>query len=573
MEALTADEAAVFSETGVTTLAYGSDVSPQNSPTDWHDRSGNPTPIPAEVLAHPLLQEDAWIALRDSGRPPLDASEMVTTYQSRVEFLVGAWMLDYLIAPRLGGLLNNLKRAPQMLREADVIAAGKRRNAVLMPRRSSKTTTLWCILVGRCYMRPVYMCGYTMLTLAKKAEERFNLDVRDPITRRWPIKQNGLSGPVKIEDGKGGKGLAFPNGSKLAILAPKGDDVRSGAYDVLVLDEGGEPEPEDWDDVVGAVVPSFDTREDSQLIYAGTGGKYRTGSHFWKTLHDPKAGRIRYGVPDDQDPTELDSWEAGAGALIERLHPGLDGLTTIDIIRDNFPELGADRFALEYLGHFGNEHGNSTMISASGWAKGLQPGDPPEGITNASLAVAVHPFGHWSSIVVAWHVTGPTDLAAAAWELDGATVSEPHVAFKLVHHQRGVEGIERELLRLARRLKAPIVYDFGTTQSRAAVDRLMARAFPRPEAVAKQLGDAKVAAAQLVTSLESGTVWHWAQGPLDKAATIAVRQSMGQGFLIRGPRGDETADVTPLEAAALALDALPDRPVQSVSPDDAIQWN
>lgn len=575
MEPLT--DQPVFLESAATTHANGSEESPQVPHTeairDWIDHDGKPTPLPDAIANHPLLIEANWVALRDRGRNPLDQSELVTTYQSRAEFLVGVWMLNLTVKPQYGGLLGSLDKAPQMLREVDVIGAGKRRNAVLMPRRSSKTTTLWCILVGRCYMRPMHMAGYTMLTLAKKAEERFELDVRNPIQRQWRVKVRGLNGPVKINDGKGGKGLSFPNGSELAVLAPKGDDIRSGAYDTMVMDEGGEPEPEDWDDIVGAVVPSFDTREGSQLIYAGTGGKYRTGSHFWKTLHDPKAGRIRYGVPDDQSPTELDSWEAGAGALIEKLHPGLDGLTTLDIIRDNFPDLGAERFALEYLGHFGDEHGNSTLLSVAAWKRGLQSGEPPEGITNASLAVAVHPYGHWASIAVAWHVTGPADLVDAAMELDGATITEPRVGLKLVHHQRGVDGIERELLRLSRRLNTPIVFDFGTSQTRAAVERLTARAVPKPEVTPYQLGDAKVAAAQLVRDLESGAVWHWAQGPADKAATIAIRQSMGQGFLIRGPKGDETADVTPLEAFALALAALPDRPVQALNPADVFEWD
>lgn len=571
MESLT--EPGVFLDRGVTTLAYGSEESPRESPIEWIDHDGKPTPLPDAVANHPLLIEANWIELRDRGRDPLDQSELVTTYQSRAEFLVGVWMLDLTVKPMHGGLLGSLIKAPQMLRAVDVLAAGKRRNAFLMPRRSSKTTTLWCVLIGRCYMRPMHMAGYTMLTLAKKGEKRFDIDVRDPIQRKWRVKVRGLNGPVKIEDGKGGKGLAFPNGSLLSVLTPKGDDIRSGAYDTLVMDEGGEPEVEMWQDIVSAVVPTFDTREGSQLIYAGTGGQYRTGSHFWKTLHDDKAGRIRYGVPDDQDPSELDSWEAGAGALIEGLHPGLDGLTTLDVIHDNFPELGADAFAREYLNHFGDESGNAVLLTVKAWEKGRQKGPVPEGIASASIAVAIHPFGHWASIAVAWHVVGPIDLAAAAWELDGATMTEPRVGVKLIHHQRGVDGIERELLRAARRLGTPIVYDHGTSQTRAAVERLLARAHPKPLVTPYQLGDAKVAHAQLVRDVESGAVWHWEQAPLDKAATIAVAANYGQGFLIRGPKAEQTADVTPLEAVALALHALPDRPVQPLNPAEAFEWD
>lgn len=561
MEAVT--ETPVFFEAEPARRTSLNGVSPQE-PQDWDG-----TELPTDVAAHPLLDEAVWVALRDSGRPSLDASDMLTSYQSRAEFLVGAWIIDKIVPPRLGGsLLGNLQ--PQMLRAVDVLAVEVLRNAVLMPRRSSKTTTIWCVLLGRCWMRPQHMTAYTMLTLAKKAEERFALDVRDPIRRKW---RDVKTRPVKLMDGKGGKGIEFDNGSRLSILAPKGEDVRSGAYDTLVLDEAGEAEPEDWDDVVAAVIPSFDTRPGAQLILAGTGGKYRTGSYFWKTLHDETAGRLRYGVPDDIDADLLESWSAGAGRLIEDLHPGLDGLTTLDRIEANFPDLGATLFSREYLGHFGDEHGTSTLFSATGWQKGMQPGEPPEGITDAALALAIHPHGLWVSIAVAWHVTAPTDLATAAWELDGATVSDPHRGFKLVHHQRGVEGIEEILLSFARRLNAPIVYDHGASQTRAAIERLSARAYPRPEVTPYQFGDAKVAAAQLVAAIESGSVWHWAQAPIEKAAAIAVRRAVGQGFLIGLPKGDEGADVTPLDAVALALDALPDRPAQSLTPADAIQWN
>jgi hypothetical protein len=538
-------------------------------PADWDG-----TPVPDEVLAHPLIHEAAWVELRDSGRHPLDCAELVTSYQARVEFLVGAWVLDKVVPRRLGGsLLGNLQ--PQMLITCDVLAAERFRNAILEPRRSAKTTSLWCVAVGRCWMRPQYMVGYTMLTLAKKAEQRFEKDVRDPILMKWRDKN---ARPLKILDGKGGKGLAFTNFSQLDILAPKGDDVRSGAYDLLIMDEAGEAEPDVWEDIVAAVVPSFDTRVDedgrgAQLVFAGTGGKYRTGSYFWKTLHDPDAGRLRYGVPDDIDPTTLAFWDI-VGPLIDELHPGLDGLTNLARIESNFNDLGWEKFALEYLGHFGDETGTQTAISTAAWRKGKQDGPVPEGITTGTLAVSVHPFGNWASVAVAWHYTPPADLATLAWALDGEAPDEPHgIGVKLIHHQRGVDGLERIILATARRLGTPVIYDHGTSQSRAVVERMMKRARPKPATTTYQLQDVKVAHSQLIVGLEHGDIIHWAQAPLDKAAESVVRQSMGQGFLIRAPKGDDNADATPFEAIALAVDALPDRPTGTVTADAVIEFN
>lgn len=550
-----------FFETAVSPPPTGSLLSPR----DWDG-----TTLPDAVLAHELLDEAAWVAYRDAGRPPFERTALVTSYQSRAEFLVGAWLIDKVVPPQLGGsLLTNLQ--PQMLAEVDTLAAGAFRNAVLMPRRSSKTTTLWCVLLGRCYMRPMHQAGYTMLTLAKKADKRFELDVRDPISRKWRdkrVRENEHG--VKLKDGKGGKGVAFENGSNLDILAPKGDEVRSGAYDTLVLDEAGEAEPDEWADIVSSVIPAFDTRPGAQIILAGTAGRYRTGSYFWKTLHDPDAGRIRYGVPDDVDPALLEDWDT-VGPLIDKLHPGLDGLTTLDRIAGGFEDLGAALFAAEYLGHFGDEGGNATAISNRAWTSTRQAGPVPEGVTSGALALAVHPKALYASVVVAWHITGPADLAEAAWDLDGIAANKPRVGIKLLHHQRGVQGIERVLILASRALGAPIVYDKGTSSSVAVIDRLLTIARPRPRVEERLFAQVKVAHAQLVAGIEHGDIWHWQQKQLDTAAEIGVVHAMGQGYLIRAPKGDEH-DITPIEAAALAYDALPARPATKFDPLTAVEF-
>lgn len=532
---------------------------PPLSPLEWVG-----TNLPDEVAAHPLLDESAWVEFRDTGRDPLDCSTLVTTYQARAEFLVGCWVIKHVVPERfgIGTLIENLQ--PQMLREVDVLAAEIKHNAILMPRRSSKTTTLWAVGIGRCWMRPAYMVGYTMLTLAKKAEKRFELDVRDPIAIHWRDPRHR---PVKLRDGKGSKGIDFPNGSKLDVLAPKGEEVRSGAYDTMIIDESGEADPHLWADVVAAVLPSFDTRPRAQAILAGTAAKYRTGSHFWKTLHNPNAGRLRYGVPDDQDPTELANWDT-AGPLIEAIHPGLDGLTDMEAMRDNFDGLGWELFAVEYFGHFGDEHATSTAITAAAWKNGRQEGPVPDGIRAGSLAVAVSPDGGYASVAVAWHVTGSRDLAAAAWELDGL-VERPRRGVKLIHATPA--GIERALILAARTLRTPIVYDHGNSATRALVERVLKRARPRPVVMPKQLSDVRVAHAQLITDLETGDVWHWEQAPLDRAAAGAVLRVVGEGALIRSPHG-EALNVTPLDAVALALDALPATPHTGLTPDTITDW-
>ena len=541
-----------------TTAASASEI----PPLDWAGEQ-----LPEAVRDHPLLDAAAWDAKRDEGRRPLDESALVGNFQSRAEFLVGAWIINEIVPQRIvpGGLLANLQ--PQMLRTADIIGtgaaidelidedgAGSFLNAILEPRRSAKTTTLWCILLGRCWMRAVYMAGYTMLTTAKKAGERFKLDVRDPIMRKWRDKN---SRPVKLMESNGSLGVEFPNGSKLAILSPNGDDVRSGAYDVLVLDEGGEAEPDMWDDIVGAVVPSFDTRPGAQLVYAGTGGKYRDGSHFWATLHDLTAGRIRYGVPDDIEDSDIQTWDQ-ARAIIEALHPGLDGLTNMAKIAKNFPILGPQRFGMEYLGHFGRAAGNDVVLGSE-WGATLQGGAVPEGVTPLALAFAVHPSGLWTSVAVAWYMADEGgDLARSAWAMDGDTeAAPPRVAFKLVHHQEGNAGMPAVLWRLWKQTRLPIIHD-DSPQEKEIIQQLNRQARPRPQVTMLRFAEKKVGTTKLINGLKHGTALHWAQEPLDTAAAGAVRRLSAGAVLFGAPATNPEFDVTPLEAAAAAIYKLPD---------------
>jgi hypothetical protein len=442
-----------------------------------------------------------------------------------------------------------------MLREADILNAGHKHNAVLEPRRSSKTTSLWCVLLGRCYLRPVHMAGFSMLTTAKKTTERFRLDVFGPISRQWPDPK---SRPVKLINSNGFERVEFSNGSVLAILSPEGDAIRSGAYDTLVLDEGGEADPDKWADVIASVLPSFDTRgPGAQLIVAGTGGHYREGSFFWKVLHNDKAGRLRYGVHDDIEESQLQTWET-VEALIDRIHPGLDGLTTHEIIEDNFYGLGWELFAREYLGHFGHDASASTAIPHRTWAHTLELGDVPTGIKPGALAFAIHPGGLWASVAVAWHLDDlPADLAAAAWALDGEEDTRPpQVGFKIIHHQAGNDRLPEVLYRLVKETRLPIVHD-DQPQEKAVMQELMARARPRPRAQLARFGDKGVAHTKLLNGLKHKRLVHWAQEPLDKAARIAVTRMAGKTRLLGIPDTDATADTTPLEAAALAIHYLP----------------
>ena len=505
--------------------------------------------IPAEVLAHLLLEESAWVEFRDSGIVPLVETELVTTAASRLEFLVGAWLLDRTVKD--GGLLANVK--PQMLRVVDVLAAGRLLNGVIEPRRSSKTTTLFCILLGRCYVRPVHMAGFTLATTQKKAAERYRLDVYGPIVRQWPDES---ARPVKLYKGNGTERVEFDNGSVLAVLSPDGEAFRSGAYDTLLVDEGGEASTDMGDDIQSAVLPAFDTRPDGQFIVAGTAAKFRDGNILWDTLNDSVAGVLRFTVPDTVDPEELEAWEpdeehprARVRELIEGMHPGVGTLTTLERIALNYRKLGIERFGHEYLGLFGMEGANQSLIPAPQYEAALLQEAMPSMPKLFTLAVAVHPDRAWASVGVAWKRD------------DG------HVLVGLLHHQDGVKGFAQKVLSLARKLKVPVIYDDGSTATAVEIE-FLARATPRPQLSKMVTGDVRRSATKVLKRFEEGTIHHYGQTQLDDAARVAVKRPIGNagGFGFGRPKDAPGVDITPLEAIALAVHVLDDeQPKQKIA--------
>ncbi|APH44881.1 hypothetical protein BMW26_07860 [Microbacterium sp. 1.5R] len=492
------------------------------------------TALPDEVTNHPLREESEWLAKRDSGIAPLYQSELTTTQQSRDEFLVGAWLL---------GILATVH--PQMLRIADMLNGGALMNAVIMPRRSAKTTTLFCILLGRCYLRPVHFAAFTLLTTQKKSSERYRLDVYGPIARRWPEDD---ARPVKLIRSNGSERVEFPNGSVLSVLSPDGDAVRSGAYDTLLLDEAGESSPERWEDIIGAVIPAFDTRPEGQLILAGTAGDYRDGSEFWKTLHDERAGRVAYMLADDTDPEELEAWvpdadhpRARARELTLAMHPGIGTLTTLDRIENSYERLGVKKYTREYFNLFGAEGSNTALIPQPLWLASALP-DWTEAPKVSALCIFVHPDADWASMVQAWK------------DKDGRT----HVA--VLHHQDSVKGFAKQVIQTARKLGRAVTYDSYSPATENVMKELRT-ASPRVSERPMLFADVKRASVHFMTLLREDKLRHYSQAPLDSAVEIAVKRQMGNtnSWAFGRPKGaPDSTDITPIEAAALAAYALED---------------
>jgi hypothetical protein len=185
----------------------------------------------------------------------------------------------------------------------------------------------------------------------------------------------------------------------------------------------------------------------------------------------------------------------------------------------------------------------------------------------------VHHAGLYASLAVAWYLEEPRDLVSEALALDGQADARPkRIAIGLWYHQAGTEKLDNEVLTRLRRRRAALVYDdHGHTAATAAK---LQKARPRPKLTPTKPRDIPLATVKLLQALENGTVVHFRQPKVDAAAAVAIKQSFGNfgTFRFGAPKSDPDADVTPLEAAALALHFLDQQPNDTTAPEDAIEF-
>ena len=479
-----------------------------------------------------LLGDESWDGVRDAGIVPQFCSVLDDSVELRSEFMEGATLLG------LVGKRKTLK--PQQLLVADVLNAGMRFTGVLLPRRSAKTTTLFAWAFGRCLGREDYLIGYTACTTGKKARDRFLKDIVPVLERMFP---EPASRPFRIRKAAGQERIEFDNGSIFQILKPSGEDFRSDAYDVIILDEAGEATPEMGADIIEAALPTQDTRDNPMLVYAGTAAKYRAGNLLWDALEDGRAGKASTGILEFSagefvTADDLDDWGI-VEELVVACHPGIGTLTTLEAVRTNWEKLKRDQFSREYLSVFGLVGMTGGLLDMAKWDGQGIDGKLPSPPEKFALAIAAHPDQQCASIVAAWR---DDDVACLL----------------LLDHRLGVDWLADAADKLAKKYKTGIVHDSRGVVM-VEVEQIQ-RKRPRPKLQPQTTRNVTTAAGLLVKEVDVENVRHWNQPELTAAARVVrKRKILGSWGL---GRGTDTDDITAIEAGALALRAFDESDVQ-----------
>ena len=505
-----------------------------------------------------LQAEATWVEWRSRIPAPTHVTQLVTTEQTRAEFLEGARLLR--MDKRRRGGDGQPGPSPLQLNIADMLNAGRKFNGILEPRRSTKTTAVQAVILGRCTFRDDYLVGWTMAKRdgGAKTSERFRKDIVTHVTRLYPDPK---SAPFTLNTGKGTEHIRWENGSYFNAYAPGNEAFTSGAYDIAWVDEAQDATPELTEDMMTSIPPTLDGRYQAQMIGSGTAPDYQQGNLLWKLLTMEGSGVIRHGIPEDTDPLELEAWEpdeehptARVRELIELNHPGVGFTTPLSDVKDNFEAMTSKAFQREYLSLPGEEGSASTLIKQPVWhaTKRPQTMADVELPKVLALAIAIHPDAKWASLAVAWK----------------GRKSERHAA--LIHHQEGVHGFGRTVLMKARKLNRQVVFDTGRPTENVEMSPLIAGRPPlRTRSLVRM--DIPRSAVLFMKVLNAGNLVTYAgQDPLDRAAEIAVRRGFGTTGAWALGRPDERNrpddDITPLEAVSRALYALEDEQASLTEP-------
>ncbi|RDV44134.1 hypothetical protein DOE76_13905 [Leifsonia sp. ku-ls] len=426
--------------------------------------------------------------------------------------------------------------APQQAKLVDVLSQGRRYAAVLLPRQSSKTSSLDIYLLGLCATVPGLRVMFLTASIGKRGQAHFWEDIAPVLQARFPDPKTR---PFILRTANGSSSIAWPNGSRFSVALTHQDFI-GASVDIAWIDEAGTLSGDKATEVLSSILPTQDTRKGVVLdqplcILSGTAGSSRTGNALWKYLElgregDPSVSILEYSADQDLTVDDIETWEDTESLILET-HPAIGNLTDLDTIHDNYKIFNRERFLTEYLGVFGMDGGTDGLVKPAKWYAGElnETPAPPE----------------YFAVGVATTYKATSATVCAAWRVDGVA----HVV--ILRKDSGVDWLPEELEKLGRAHdRVPIGYD-DHGDARVAI-KDAEDAYARLYTVPIPTKDITAYGPLFLRELNTGNLRHYGQSELTSAALLVRQRKIGEnGWGFGRPHMD--ADTSAVEAAAYAL--------------------
>lgn len=535
---------------------------------DLLTRSAVPPPVGStEFSLH------RWDEHRDRGIEPAFHSGYFPNDQDRLDFLTGAKLMGLrLDADADLDAPGTIK--PQQLQIVDTLSGPYDTFVVEIPRRASKTTTIFCLLLGRCKNRPGYQVTFSAQSgvkgSARLREWKTKLDLINPPDDQDlpPWLRTGRARPARAQQrhlalfgddllppdvaepqeaarrgfrilmGEVGKGIYFDNGSTFLVLKPDAEAARGDAADCSWLDEAQELEPEAGADLLAGILPMQDTKPGSSTIVSGTAGEVRVGP-LWDWVKELREGHDDMGgldfAADPGTPWEQIEDEDTAMELLASIHPGIGTLTTMDKMRKNWRKLTRPKWAREYASMWPETFGTTTikteLWTAEGVALQKKLARPPR----VAFGLAIKPGGSVAAIVAAWR---------------GAN-GQAYV--EVVEHRSGTAWLPKRMQELTKTYRGSSVAYDDIAESKATEVETRTLS-PKPRLQLQTYRETAAGCIQFLRELERGNLRHFDQIGLNAAVVVAgKRETRGDNGVWLWTPTEPGADITCLDAATRAL--------------------
>lgn len=408
---------------------------------------------------------------------------------------------------------------------------------VTMQRQAGKTKLIGDVADHRCLTLPQSRVWLTAQT-GKDASQWMRDEHIETLLHLALFKDR-----IKCSRAAGAETVRWPNGSMFRVFPPQRDALHGKQGDLIFLDEIWAHDQPHGDALKQAVRPTMLTRVGSQLwIFSTAGDDESTMLHDYvdlgrEAVNDPNS-RVAYfewSIPDDADAEDME--------VILRHHPAYGYTVTREALEAARKDFRDD--VAGWARAYGNRptHSRVAAFPAGVWEKcGRELSRQPDRV---GIGFDVTPSGDRAAVTVSWR-----DAQGLPWvEVARESLSSDWVADY-------VSGV-------ARRFKAPVVYDTAGIATLAVADQI-ARKYPWVKLHGLSTQEFATSCAVFAGAVIDGNLRHPNQATLNKSVQVASRRPILDGGWAWG-RKVSSGSIASLVAATAALWAYDHLPAERIS--------
>ena len=391
-----------------------------------------------------------------------------------------------------------------------------------LPRQVGKTFTVGAMLFALCIENPGLLVLWTAHHTRTSGETFRSMQ---GMARRSKVAPH----VAKVYTGSGTESVVFENGSRILFGArDQGFGLGFAAVDVIVFDEAQRLRDQTRMDMVPAANRAHNPAG-ALLFYIGTPPRPTDeGEAFTQLRSEALSGDtdtffVELSADPDADPDDREQWA--------KANPSYPHHTPVESMLRMRKHLGTDEAWLREALGIWHAAGSKAVIPAQMWA------DAADSVSLAvdqfALGIEVAPDAERASVALAgvrddgaWHIELDESREGTAWLV-------PYVKAILEANPQ-IRGVG---------------VDAGSP-SKVLLDEFAAAGI---RVITPKVQDLGAACTALLSGVVTGELKHIDQGQLNTSVSVASKRRLGDTGMWVWSRSTSAADVTPIQAATLAL--------------------